>query len=225
MNATDHGPGSEAGHVVLLGDSILDNGAYVPGEPDVVAQLRTLLPAGWSATLLAIDGDVTSGVARQLRGLPAGATHLVVSVGGNDALGVAHLLQTPVSSVAEGLALLGTAWRDFTAAYDAMLDAVTATGLPTAVCTIYDTRLEVPGSHVIAGGLALFNDRITRAAFGRRLGVLDLRLVGTDDTDYANLIEPSARGGAKIARAVAAWLSGAPGATVLTHDGTPAGPW
>ena len=34
-------------HIVLLGDSIFDNGAYVRrGEPDVVRQLRARLPAG-----------------------------------------------------------------------------------------------------------------------------------------------------------------------------------
>lgn len=195
-----------AGQVVLLGDSVFDNGAYVPGEPDVVAQVRALLPAGWSATLLAVDGDVISGVARQLRGLPRSATHLVVSVGGNDALGVAHLLQAPARSVAEGLHLLGGVQEDFASAYAAMLDAVTGIGLPTAMCTIYDTRLE-PGSSVIRSGLALFNDRITRAAFSRGLSVLDLRLLCDEDADYANPIEPSAQGGAKIAAAITAWAT------------------
>src|SRR3712207_8799829 len=46
-----------SGHVVLLGDSIFDNGVYVSGGPDVVRQLRDELPPGWQATLRAIDGD------------------------------------------------------------------------------------------------------------------------------------------------------------------------
>jgi hypothetical protein len=33
-------------HIILLGDSIFDNGVYVPGGPDVVKQLRQVLPAG-----------------------------------------------------------------------------------------------------------------------------------------------------------------------------------
>jgi hypothetical protein len=49
------------GHIVLLGDSIFDNSAYVGGGPDVIAQLRQELP-GWRCTLLALDGDVISGV-------------------------------------------------------------------------------------------------------------------------------------------------------------------
>jgi hypothetical protein len=35
------------GHLVLLGDSVFDNAAYVGGGPDVVAQLRARLPTGW----------------------------------------------------------------------------------------------------------------------------------------------------------------------------------
>lgn len=104
-----------------------------------------------------------------------------MSVGGNDALGVAHLLHTTVRSVAEGL--------------------------QTAVCTIYDTRHDEPGSSVVRSGLALVNDCITRAAFSRGLDVLDLRVLCADDADYANPIEPSAQGGAKIAGAIATWVA------------------
>ena len=194
------------GHVVLLGDSVLDNGAYVPGEPDVVAQLRAELGSAWAATLLAVDGDVVDGVARQLRDRPGGATHLVVSVGGNDALGSAYLLGAGVTSVAAAVELLAGAQAELAERYDAMLDVVLATGLPTAVCTIYDTRLAEPSHAVVRGALALFNDVITRAAFARGVGLLDLRLVCAQDADFANPIEPSAHGGRKIARAIGAWL-------------------
>ena len=72
-------------HVALLGDSIFDNAAYTGGRPDVITQLRPLL-SGWSATLLALDGARTEDVPRQLTQLPRDTTHLVLSVGGNDAL-------------------------------------------------------------------------------------------------------------------------------------------
>jgi GDSL-like Lipase/Acylhydrolase family len=195
-----------SGHVVLLGDSIFDNAAYVPGEPDVVTQLGEELPPGWSATLLAVDGDQTGDVGRQLRRLPREATHLVVSAGGNDALGYAHLLGERSTSVADGVEVLGRARDRFAADYAAMVGAVTATGLPTALCSIYDTRLTEPSPRVIRTALTLFNDCITRAAFARGLTLLDLRLVCHEDTDYANPIEPSAHGGRKIARAIAALL-------------------
>src|SRR3954452_12541822 len=67
-------------HVVLLGDSIFDNGAYIGGAPDVVRQLRAHLNPDGQATLCAVDGHVTTSVPGQLRNVPAGATHLVVSV-------------------------------------------------------------------------------------------------------------------------------------------------
>ena len=61
-------------HVVLIGDSIFDNAAYTRGGPDVVSQVRGLLPPGWEATLLAVDGSTTDHVADQLGRLPKQAT-------------------------------------------------------------------------------------------------------------------------------------------------------
>ena len=72
-------------HIVLLGDSILDNGAYVGNGPDVIEQLGNRLPLGSRATLQAIDGSLTSGVRLQLKIAPEDATHYVISAGGNDA--------------------------------------------------------------------------------------------------------------------------------------------
>ena len=198
------------GHAVLLGDSVFDNGAYVgPGEPDVVRQLRERLPAGWGATLAAVDGAVTDGLRRQLDRVPPGATHLVVSVGGNDALRRQDILDLRVRSVAEGLLGLAEVRDGFARSYRAMLDAVLARRLPTALCTVYDPRFPDPARQRVAvAGLALFNDVITREAFGRGLPLVDLRLVCSEDADYANPIEPSARGGAKIASAIAELVLG-----------------
>lgn len=214
----------DTGHVVLLGDSIFDNGAYVGGGPDVISQLRQELP-GWKCTLLAVDGDVISGVVRQLGRLPADATHLVVSAGGNDALGYAPLLQEQPSSVAEALLLLGRARDTFDADYRRMLPAVLGPQLPTAVCTIYDTPSSEPGYEVIKAALSLFNDAITRAAFSRGTPLIDLRLICDEDADYANPIEPSSRGGAKIARAIAAFVrTVSPGPRSVVIAGTPEDP-
>ena len=85
-------------HVVLLGDSIFDNAAYTAGAPAVVDHLRAALAATWKATLLAVDRDTTEMVAVRLRGLPADAEYLVVSVGGNDALRHIHLLQAATTT-------------------------------------------------------------------------------------------------------------------------------
>ena len=96
-------------HVVLLGDSIFDNGAYTQGGPDVITQLREALPAGWRATLGAIDGATTQDVDPQLRALPSDVTHAVLSLGGNDALGHADLIEMRVRSSAEVLGRLADA--------------------------------------------------------------------------------------------------------------------
>ena len=196
-------------HIILLGDSIFDNGVYVPGGPDVVEQLRRVLPTDWPATLLAVDGAVTRSVPAQLARLPRDATHIVLSVGGNDALSASHLLGSGVGSVGEAVLLLAEAQEGFGREYERMLETVLGAGLPTAVCTIYDTPPSAPQHRIIKAALSLFNDRITRAAFARGLPLIDLRLICSEEGDYANPIEPSVQGGGKIAAAIAALLAGA----------------
>jgi lysophospholipase L1-like esterase len=195
---------SQPGHVVLLGDSVFDNAAYVAGGPDLVRQLRARLPGDWRATLLAVDGAVTRGVAAQLARMPPDASHLVVSVGGNDALRDEATLAQPARNLAAALLALGALRERFAAEYRAMLEGVLRRGLPTAVCTVYDPRFADPQRQRVAvTGLALFNDVIGRLAFAQGIPLLDLRLICSEDADYANPIEPSAQGGAKIAGAIA----------------------
>ena len=194
-------------HVVLLGDSVCDNAAYVGGGPDVVQQVRTVLPEGWQATLLAVDGHVISDVPRQLGRLPSNATHLVVSVGGNDALRASGVIERPTRSVAEALDLLAEVRERFQTAYGAMLDAVQATPRPTALCTIYDPRYpDSQRRRLTTTALSLLNDVITREAFTRGLSLIDLRVLCNEDADFANPIEPSVQGGQKIAEVIAAFL-------------------
>ena len=190
-------------HIVLLGDSIFDNAAYVAGGPDVVRQLRDILPSGWRATLNALDGAVIADLPRQLEILPSDASHLVVSVGGNDALGEAGLLDRKVSSMAEALELISGVRERFRSAYARMLDQVLQRRLPLAVCTIYEARFPEPATRRMAAtALTALNDAITREAFARGVDCIDLRVLCNDDRDFANPIEPSVHGGAKIAAAI-----------------------
>jgi hypothetical protein len=192
-------------HIVLLGDSIFDNAAYVRGQPDVIRQVQALLPQGARASLAAVDGAVTASVAQQLRRAPADATHFVVSVGGNDALGQTSIFEDQAPSIAHALNRLADIADGFRRGYRAMLDAVLGRGLPTTLCTIYDPRFPDPRLQRLAvTGLVLFNDVILREAFARGLPVIDLRLVCDSDADYANPIEPSSAGGEKIASAIVA---------------------
>jgi lysophospholipase L1-like esterase len=194
-------------HVVLLGDSIFDNAAYTRGAPDVVRQVRQRLPRGWRATLSAVDGATTETVRDQLRFLPADATHLVVSVGGNDALGHIDFLGAPAGTTAEALLGLAEIAAEFERRYLGMLAEVLARDLPTAICTIYYPRFpDTVLQKIAVTALAVFNDCITRAALVNRLPLLDLRFVCTEEGDYADPIEPSARGGEKIAGSIARML-------------------
>jgi hypothetical protein len=198
-------------HVVLLGDSIFDNGRYVPGGPAVVEHLRRALPSEWRATLLARDGSASADVFRQLDRLPEDATHLIVSAGGNDALDHSSLLlHEPAVSFAEVLSRLADIHEQFRQDYWRMLEAVLSAGRPAAVCTVYDS---IPGlDRVEKTGLCLFNDVILREACRTGVPVIDLRRVCTEATDYSRSspIEPSVSGGGKIARAISR--------LVATHD-------
>ena len=62
----------------------------------MISQVRQLLPAGWRATLLAVDGATAEHVVSQLRSLPSDASHHVLSVGENDALMSSGILHTPL---------------------------------------------------------------------------------------------------------------------------------
>ena len=196
-------------HVVLLGDSIFDNRVYVAPQPDVRTQLQARLGDDWKVTLLAVDGDVTAGVHRQLTRLPDDAAQLVISVGGNDALRHASILGERASSVAEAVGRLAQAQSSFADAYSQMIDTVLHRGIPTSVCTIYDANYPEPQRRLVVSALALFNDVITRAAFSRGLPLVDLRLICSEPADYANPIEPSEQGGNKIAAAIARLVLGA----------------
>jgi hypothetical protein len=188
-------------HIVLLGDSIFDNKIYVePSEKSVSEHLQDLIAD--SVTLLAVDGNVTNDVASQLERMPDSATHLFVSVGGNDALAALSFLGEPVSTVYQGLGVLAMIRITFLNQYRRMLGKVLDLGLPVTVCTIYNCVPNLPESDKTA--LALFNEVITSEAFRLGLSVIDLRHVCNEPSDYAEIspIEPSHTGGLKIAQAI-----------------------
>ena len=190
-------------HIVLLGDSIFDNAAYVKGGLNVIEHLRSLLPRDWQATLLAVDGSVTSDVIRQIQEVPTSATHLITSIGGNDGLSRADVLQHKARSVGETVDQLATLRAEFQQNYQRMLKAVLALNLPLALCTIYDPCFPDPlMQRLTTTALNIFNDCILREAITHGLPVLDLRLICTEPEDYANEIEPGVPGGRKIAAGI-----------------------
>lgn len=189
-------------HVVLLGDSILDNSAYVAGGSPILEQLRARLPKDWRVTLRARDGAVSLGVLKQLEQLPEHATHLVVSAGGNDALENTPLVNSPADDAITLLTELADVQKLFRLNYSQMLEALRRQRLPLVGCTIYDA---IPGLHDVERmALSLFNDVIVQELSAAHIPILDLRRVCDEKRDYAEIspIEPSEIGGAKISRAL-----------------------
>lgn len=186
-------------HLVLLGDSIFDNRAYVAGGPAVIDLVQKTAPAGWKASLLAVDGNTSVQVPDQIKRLPSDCTHLVLSAGGNDAIGCLDLMGTPASNLMGALGTLSKMLAGFEQSYKALMSELLSLNRPLIVCTIYDS---VPGLvEPLKLALALFNDVIIRNAVSRGVPILDLRMICTESSDYSikSPIEPSSQGGHKIA--------------------------
>ena len=205
----------EKKHIVLAGDSIFDNGSYVPGQPDVAQQLRNQLGEDSNVTLLALDGDVTKDVHNQLTQLPEDTSHLFISVGGNDALGQLQIFTDPVSSVGEGFLKFSRVQTTFQQEYKAMLENALSLNIPTTICTIYKPCFYHPDmsrvesyvgngvsntdlQNVSVTALTAFNDVILQEAVTTGIPLMDLRVMYDNVADYANPIEPSTIGGQKM---------------------------
>jgi hypothetical protein len=168
----------------------------------VAEQLRRMLPHDCKVTLLAVDGAVARDLAGQTQHVPFDATHLFVSVGGNDALSNAWMINDTEGTTRDGFRHLAQAQQQFRRDYQLGLGAVLARRLPASVCTIYDG---VPGlAQEELTALSVWNDVIQSEAFRAGVPVLDLRLICSHPKDYSSLspIEPSEHGGAKIAAAI-----------------------
>lgn len=155
---------------------------------------------------LAVDGSTTADVtARQLPRL-SGASHIIISTGGNDALQARHAVVTAaVGTMAEALLRLAAMQAAFEAKLVALLDGVAAAapGVPVMLLVPYYPNLPAgPELTLSKAGLSFYADVAYRAAAARSITVLDLRLIFTSEADYANAIEPSAEGGLKIARRI-----------------------
>ncbi|HTP68953.1 MAG TPA: SGNH/GDSL hydrolase family protein [Dongiaceae bacterium] len=193
-------------HIVLLGDSILDNRCYTAGGPDVISQVKALLPKAWRASLLAVDGSTATDVPGQMRQLPTDASHLVLSVGGNDAIMNSGMLNKPIDLASEAIAELAEIAEGFEFLYREAIRACQKANLPLCICTIYNGNFPDPAYQRLAStALMAFNDVILRVGIGLALAIIDLRLICTAPEDYANPIEPSSVGGVKIARAIVSW--------------------
>lgn len=123
-------------------------------------RLRGRFPEDWTVTLLAQDGATIADVEAQLLRVPGQVAHLVLSVGGNDALGYASaLFNERAASLEAALAKIAQIRDGFARRYRQMLAKVCELEAPLAVCTIYDA---VPG----LGGAETAGKRAPRPIFG-----------------------------------------------------------
>jgi len=198
--------------LVLIGDSSFDNASYISGAPDIRTKVEMFLPDGWAVALLAKDCSTVSDAIEQLGNADLkDTTHLAISVGGNNALEDSSFLGEKANSVADVLTALSKMCNRFEKDYNRMLTMALSLNVHCILCTIYYPLFyDATTQTISAAALAFYNDCIIRAAVANALPLLDLRLICTEESDYANPIEPSASGGEKIARSIAKM--------VLEHD-------
>ena len=196
-------------HTVLLGDSTLDNAAYTKGDLCIEDQMKAAERAhGNDCTSLALDGALISNIKSQLERLPPSATHLVISVGGNDSLTKLEIVRRCCQTIEQALILLHDVVQDFESEYAAMIALVMqrCPNMGIVVCTLYNPCFEPYDFQVNQKaanmGVALYNDALLRIAARHRIPVVDLRTLCTDTDDFANPIEPSTKGGQKITEGI-----------------------
>ena len=193
-------PGEE--RVVLLGDSSFDNGNWTDG-PCVLDQLREVFP---NSTLCARDGALIAAIPEQAKRIPREATHVVVSVGGNDATAAINVVKQPCENSEQAILAV---WKfvkkwevDLDLALRSLRDAV-GSSVSIVVCSIYNPCFGPFGvvtvsQDTVDAFIALVADATTRVATRLGVPVIDWRRVMTCVQDFANPIEPSSAGGQKI---------------------------
>ncbi len=185
-------------HIVLIGDSIFDNAEYVDQGDSVIEQLQMNISKDCKATLIAIDGDITSDVYAQLALLPVDTTHAFLSIGGNDALRIVNVLLLPTSTVGEAMEIFTEIRLEFQNRYRELISQIKQKVDQLIICTIHDN---VPGIESRAlTALALFNEIILKEAISKGASIIDLRLLCHEKEDYSPIspIEPSKQGSRKI---------------------------
>jgi hypothetical protein len=195
-------------HIVLAGDSIFDNAAYVGSGQAVIDQLSNKANGLFKSTLVAADGSVTRDLNSQFKKLPPDTTHLFISSGGNDALESAYLLADRFSTVWDAMSLFSDVIGKFQSDYRDMLQNARSLVKNITVCTIYHS---IPGyEKEPLTALKFFNEIILLEAFEMGLPVIDLRLVCNHDDDYSAIspIEPSLQGGDKISNVIVSMMAG-----------------
>jgi len=177
--------------------------------------VQTLLPHA-KLSFQARDGAVIADIESQISRIPKSVSCIVVSIGGNDAIRASGLIEESASSVLAALERLSLVRDEFSKKYAPMVKMLLSRHVPLAFCSIYEPRFsDAARRRAAASALTLLNDIITREVFRASATLIDLRLICDSDEDFANPIEPSAIGGAKIARAIAQFVKGNRGTSMV----------
>uniref|UniRef100_A0A7S3UYP9 SGNH hydrolase-type esterase domain-containing protein n=1 Tax=Heterosigma akashiwo TaxID=2829 RepID=A0A7S3UYP9_HETAK len=187
--------------LVLLGDSIFDNQIYVTGVGPSVTEwlVNKMEGTGCEVENHAIDGDIIDGVFNQIASIPEDATHLALSVGGNDGLHYLGELMNRRCLLCNLIPAIINFGSFIRSKYSRLLDALQEDGRPLMLCTIYHPHFDHPLMSIIARiGINIAAGVILSEGKRRGLPVIDLRKVFTQVRDYANPIEPGVPGGDKL---------------------------
>ena len=202
-------------YVSLLGDSIIDNKVYVqPHELSVKEHLEE--QSEYMFKQLAVDGHTTSDVLSfQLDKLPKLSTHKVLSIGGNDLLGQIYFLKNKeeftVKEVMEQAVCKLAPIKD---RYRTIVQNLSQQDSKILLCTVYegnllDDSLYSDIAFASQAMVSMLNDIIFSTAATYKVDVLELRNIFTTPEDYANPIEPSHKGGKKLASGIIEWVKSA----------------
>lgn len=192
------------GRIVLLGDSIFDNSAYVgaAGTP-VAGHLRQLAGNNAEIILLAEDGSGIEDVYRQMKSIPPDTAGIFLSAGGNNITRHITYIQQPAELVSEVLLTFAGFVDEFRPVYEGLVDELMKLKIPLTLCTIYNCHFPTEtGQRCVETALRLFNDVIIQTAYCYGIPYIEMRRVCTEPSDFVNEIEPSDTCGRKIAEAI-----------------------
>ena len=225
--------------IYLLGDSIIDNGAYVGiDEKDVASHLNSMYKCSPQINInnRAVDGHTMKDLLdTQLsdEGLNE-ATHIVMSIGGNDLLQNISFLQmtSKLSEVMNKDARIGK-WgvrelnpsrnkvfeetyfeiiKPFNSLYETIVEKLSNYRAKLLLCTVYEGDLfgSDEFKNVFYSSktmVSIFNDLVYKSSSKFKTDVLELRNIFVSSEDYANPIEPSHIGGEKLAKSIVEWVN------------------
>lgn len=203
-------------HIVLLGDSTLDNGRYLDlagGELSVEKQLaKRCLERGWDLTVLAQDGSMLDDVRkRQLPLIPQTATHIVLSASGNDLLSLLNQMVVANFTLSSMYETIGAGLTSVSDDYRDILKELKGFGCHSACCTLYRPNF----NHLFFKSLAtmslgLHNSRISQISEELDVSIIDLANMFDGPDDFANPLELSTTGGSKLVENVAMFVTDHP---------------